>query len=201
MFTGIILGLGTVVAVTDREKFREIVVDVGDLVTLPIIGASVAVSGVCLTVTKIVSPSTSSGHRLQLSFEAMEETLKKTTTGSLKIGDRVNIETPLRTGDELGGHFVLGHVDGIGEVISKTIDGENTHMRFRVPDSLAKYVVDKGSVAIDGISLTICDPKDNEFNIWLLPLTLERTTLGHKDVGDSVNLEADYLLKAVLQNR
>ncbi len=193
MFTGIILGLGTVVAVTDREKFREIVVDVGSLVTSPTIGASVAVSGVCLTVTKIEGS--------MLSFEVMEETLKKTTTGDLKVGDKVNIETPMRMGDELGGHFVLGHVDGIGTIVSKTIDGENTHMTFRVPDSLAKCIVDKGSVAIDGISLTICDPKDSEFNVWLLPLTLERTTLGLKAIGDTVNLEADYLLKAVLKNR
>ncbi len=193
MFTGIILGLGTVIAVTDREKFREIVVDVGSLVTSPAIGASVAVSGVCLTVTNI------EGSRL--SFEAMEETLKKTTTGSLNVGDHVNIETPLHMGDELGGHFVLGHVDGMGEVVSKTIDGENTHMTFRVPENLAKYIVDKGSVAIDGISLTICNPKENEFDVWLLPLTLERTTLGFKEVDDTVNLEADYLLKAVLKNR
>lgn len=200
MFTGIILGLGTVVAVNDREKFREIVVDVGSLVTSPAIGASVAVSGVCLTVTKIEGS--------KLSFEAMEETLKKTTTGGLEIGNRVNIETPLHMGDELGGHFVLGHVDGIGEVIAKTVDGENTHMKFRVPAELAKYIVDKGSIAIDGISLTICDPTSYplqatscEINVWLLPLTLERTTLGHKKIGDAVNLEADYLLKAVLKNR
>lgn len=192
MFTGIISGLGTVVAINDREKFREIVVDVGNLVASPAIGASVAVSGVCLTVTKIEGT--------KLTFEAMEETLKKTTTGGINVGDRVNIETPMHMGDELGGHFVLGHVDGIGEVVSKTVEGENTHMTFRVPDVLAKYIVDKGSVAIDGISLTICDPTENTFDVWLLPLTLERTTLGFKNVGDTVNLEVDYLLKAVLKN-
>lgn len=203
MFTGIILGLGTVVAVTDREKFREIVVDAGSLITSPAIGASVAVSGVCLTVTSIEGS--------KLSFEAMEETLKKTTTGDLKVGDEVNIETPLHMGDELGGHFVLGHVDGIGEIISKTVEGENTHMTFRVPENLARYIVDKGSIAIDGISLTICNPCDldargatkshGEFDVWLLPLTLQRTTLGFKNAGDTVNLEADYLLKAVLKNQ
>lgn len=193
MFTGIISGLGTVVAINDREKFREIVVDVGNLVASPAIGASVAVSGACLTVTKIEGT--------KLTFEVMEETLKKTTTGGINVGDRVNIETPMHMGDELGGHFVLGHVDGIGEVVSKTVEGENTHMTFRVPDPLAKYIVDKGSVAIDGISLTICDPTENTFDVWLLPLTLERTTLGFKNVGDTVNLEVDYLLKAVLKNR
>ncbi len=193
MFTGIVRGLGTIIAINDREKFREIVVDAAGLIEKPEIGASVAVSGACLTITKIEND--------RLSFEAMEETLKKTTIGSLKFGDRVNIETPMRMGDELGGHFVLGHVDGIGEVVAKYVEGENTHMKFRVPDSLAKYIVDKGSIAIDGISLTICDPKDNEFDVWLLPLTLERTTLGSKKEGDRVNLEADYLLKAVLKGR
>lgn len=193
MFTGIIKGLGTVVAITDRHKFREIVVDVGEMVPHPSIGASVAISGACLTIIGF--------ERSNVSFEAMEETLKKTTTGDLKVGDAVNIEPPMHMGDELGGHFVLGHVDGVGEVRAKFVDGENTYMRFYVPEQLTKYIVDKGSVAIDGISLTVCDPTNDEFEVWLLPLTLERTTLGTKNVGDKVNLEADYLLKAVLKNR
>lgn len=193
MFTGIIRGLAPVVAINDREKFREVVLDGTGLIDHPQIGASVAVSGACLTITKIDGTN--------LSFEAMDETLKKTTTGDLKVGEKANIETPMHMGDELGGHFVLGHVDGIGEVVSKYVDGENTHMRFRVPGSLVNYIVDKGSIAIDGISLTICDPTANEFDVWLLPLTLERTTLGFKQPGDSVNLEADYLLKAVLKSR
>lgn len=202
MFTGIIKGLGTVVAVEDRDKFREIVIDVADMVPDASIGASVAVSGCCLTITHI------DGTRL--TFEAMEETLKKTTTGGLAVGSKVNIEPSMHMGDEIGGHFVLGHVDGVGEVVGKYVEGENTHMRFRVPDALVKYVIDKGSVAIDGISLTVCDPTPSSspmngggctFDVWLLPLTLERTTLGVKDVGDTVNLEADYLLKAVLKNR
>lgn len=193
MFTGIIRGLAPVTAIHDREKFREIVLDGTGLIENPQIGASVAVSGACLTITKIDGDL--------LSFEAMQETLKKTTTGELKIGDKANIETPMHMGDELGGHFVLGHVDGIGEVVGKHVEGENTHMRFRVPVDLVKYIVDKGSIAIDGISLTICDPKESEFDVWLLPLTLTRTTLGFKQVGDKVNLEADYLLKAVLRDR
>lgn len=193
MFTGIIKGLGTIVGIEDREKFREIVIDAADLVENPQIGASVAIDGACLTITKIEGA--------RISFEAMEETLRKTTTGDLRVGDGANIETPMHMGDELGGHFVLGHVDGIGEVVAKDVEGENTHMKFRVPDLLTKYIVDKGSIAIDGISLTICDPSANEFDVWLLPLTLERTTLGFKKEGDRVNLEADYLLKAVLKSR
>lgn len=190
MFTGIIRGLGEVVTINDRDHFREIVVDVKDLITQPVIGASVAVSGTCLTITKI------NGSRL--SFEAMEETLRKTTTGELKVGSQVNIETPMKVGDELGGHFVLGHVDGVGEVVERVTEGENTHLTFSVPENLVKYIVDKGSVAVDGISLTVCDPIDAKFSVWLLPLTLELTTLGEKKVGERVNLEADYLLKAVL---
>ncbi|HCC83963.1 TPA: riboflavin synthase [Candidatus Uhrbacteria bacterium] len=190
MFTGIIRGLGEVVAVNDRENFREIVVDAKGLIAKPVIGASVAVSGVCLTITKIEDS--------KLFFEAMEETLKKTTTGDLIVGSQVNIETPMMVGDELGGHFVLCHVDGVGEVVERITEGENTHLTFSVPANLVKYIVDKGSVAVDGISLTICDPADDKFSVWLLPLTLKLTTLGEKNVGDKVNLEADYLLKAVL---
>lgn len=193
MFTGIIRGLGKVVAIEDRVKFREIVVDAGDLIVSSTIGASVAISGACLTVIGFEGT--------RVSFEAMEETLKKTTTGDLKVGDEVNVEQPMRMNDEIGGHFVLGHVDGVGEVVAKFQEGENTHMRFRVPEQLVKYIVDKGSIAIDGISLTICDPQDDMFEVWLLPLTLARTTLGKKTFGDKVNIEADYLLKAVLRNR
>lgn len=193
MFTGIIRGLGKVVAIKDRDKFREIVVDVGSLVPEPKIGASVANSGACLTITKIDGT--------KLSFEVMAETLKKTTTGGLKVGDEVNIEPSMHAGDEIGGHFVLGHVDGVGEVVEKVRDGENTRMRFRAPENISKYIVDKGSIAIDGISLTVCDPAENEFDVWLLPLTLALTTLGAKKIGEKVNLEADYLLKAVLKNR
>lgn len=210
MFTGIIKGLGTVSAVIDREKFREIVIDVDEMVPNASIGASVAVSGCCLTITKIEGS--------QLTFEVMEESLRKTTTGELVVGSKVNIEPSMHIGDEIGGHFVLGHVDGVGEVTGKFVEGENTHMRFRVPPQLVPYVIDKGSIAIDGISLTVCrDPRletpdagnlasgvrspESEFDVWLLPLTLERTTLGFKDVGAKVNLEADYLLKAVLKNR
>jgi riboflavin synthase len=200
MFTGIIKGLGTVTAIVDREKFREVVIDVEDLVPKAVVGASVAISGACLTVTQIKPPSVPPdlGGGLQLSFEVMEETLKKTTTGELAVGSEVNIETAMLVGDELGGHFVLGHVDGVGEVTERIVEGENTHLRFRVPVGLARYIVDKGSVAVDGISLTVCDPVGDEFSVWLLPMTLALTTMGEKQVGDKVNLEADYLLKAVL---
>ncbi len=195
MFTGIVKGLGTVVSVAQREAFLDIVVDTHGILTTPEVGASVAIDGVCLTVTAMDGA--------KWSFSAMEETLAKTTIGDRKAGDRVCLEQPLRMGEELGGHMVLGHVDGTGEIIAKRQDGENCWVTVRAPEFFVKYIVQKGSVAIDGISLTICDPKPIEngvdFSVSLLPLTLERTTLGFKDVGARVNLEADYLIKAMMK--
>lgn len=193
MFTGIVHGLGRVIAVEDREKFRAIRIDAGDCAPSSVIGASVAISGVCLTVTKVEGSV--------LSFDVMQETLVKTTTGSLRVGDMVCVEPSMKAGDEIGGHFVLGHVDGVGEVVARIQEGENTRVTFRAPEALTRYIVEKGSIAIDGVSLTVCDPCGKEFDVWLLPLTLERTTLGTKQSGDRVNIEVDYLLKAVLYNR
>lgn len=203
MFTGIVKGLGTVVSIEDRDAFRVIQIDAGSLVPNPQVGGSVSVSGVCLTIVKI--------ENALLTFEVMKETLKLTTFEYLKVGEKVNIETPLRIGDELGGHLVQGHVDGTAQIIDKEQVGENTRMRFWVSEAIGRQVLHKGSVALDGVSLTVCDPvaypeqKEGStcpqtycFDVWLLPLTLERTTLGHKMVGERVNLEVDYLLKAIL---
>ncbi len=205
MFTGIVKGLGTVVSIAPRDAFADLIIDTHGMLTTPEIGASVAIDGVCLTVTAI------DGARW--SFSAMEETLVKTTIGDRTAGDRVCLEQPLRMGEELGGHMVLGHIDGTGEIIAKRHDGENCWVTVRAPEFFVKYIIQKGSVAIDGISLTICDPRAPsnspinggeittgvEFSVSLLPLTLERTTLGFKDVGARVNLEADYLIKAMMK--
>lgn len=195
MFTGIIKGLGTIVSIAPRDAFLDIVVDTHGLLATAEIGASVAVDGVCLTVTAM--------HGTAWSFSVMEETLAKTTIGDRKPGDRVCLEQPLRMGEELGGHMVLGHVDGTGMIVSKRHDGENCWVTVRAPEFFVKYIVQKGSVAIDGISLTICDPTPVdggvEFSVSLLPLTLERTTLGFKGANDRVNLEADYLIKAMMK--
>ena len=203
MFTGIVKGLGTVISIEDREAFRVLTIDTGGLVTQPQLGGSVAVSGACLTIVKI------DGDRLL--FEVMQETLKLTTLGDLKVGDKVGIETPLRMGDEFGGHIVQGHVDGTAEIIDKEVVGDNVRMRFWVAEEVGRQVLHKGSVALDGVSLTVCDPvaypvttesktcpKSYCFDVWLLPMTLERTTLGTKMVGERVNVEFDYLLKAVM---
>lgn len=193
MFTGIVKGLGTIVAIEERDNFRVVTIDVNELVPEARIGGSVAIDGACLTIVKIDSSS--------LWFEVMQESLAKTTLSGVKVGDRVNIETPLRMGDELGGHIVQGHVDSTAKIVEKVQDGHNTRMRFEAPIELAKYLVDKGSVTLDGVSLTVCRPSTINylpptlFDVYLLPLTLDRTTLGLKDVGERVNLEVDYLLK------
>lgn len=203
MFTGIVKGLGKIVAVTERTDFKVLQIEVNDLVPQPQLGGSVSVSGVCLTITAIDGT--------KLSFEVMQETLRLSTFESVKVGDLVCIETPLRMGDELGGHLVQGHVDGTAEIIHKEQIGENTRMRLWVGPELGKQLLHKGSVTLDGVSLTVCDPvaypeqsptstfpQTYCFDVWLLPLTLARTTLGHKLVGERVNLEVDYLVKAIL---
>jgi riboflavin synthase len=205
MFTGIVKGLGTIVSIEDREAFRILKVEVGQLVDNPQVGGSVAVSGVCLTIVKIEGTV--------LTFEVMKETLKLTTFEYLKVGDKVGIETPVRMGEEFGGHLVQGHVDGTAQIIDKEQVGDNTRMRFWVSEAIGRQVLHKGSVAIDGVSLTVCDPvaypkqevsnpslQTYCFDVWLLPLTLERTTLGLKMVGEKVNLEVDYLIKAMLSH-
>ena len=195
MFTGIVKGLGTVAAIEHRDDFLDLTIDVGTVLDHTEIGASVAIDGVCLTVISIDGTT--------WKFSVMQETLEKTTIGDRKVGDRVCLEQPLRMGEEMGGHMVLGHVDGTGEVIEKRQDGENCWVTVRAGEFFKKYIVQKGSVAIDGVSLTVCDPKQIdggvEFSVSLLPLTLSLTTLGAKQVGERVNLEADYLLKAMVQ--
>lgn len=200
MFTGIVKGLGTIVSIEDREAFRVLKIDVGNLVPEPKIGSSVSISGVCLTITEIDGSV--------LTFEVMKETLLLTTFEHLRGGEKVGIETPLRLGDEFGGHMVQGHVDGVAEIIDKEQVGENTRVRFWVTEDLGRQILHKGSVTVDGVSLTACDPvaypkqvglqtcpKTYCFDVWLLPLTLERTTLGFKGVGEKVNIEVDYMIK------
>lgn len=191
MFTGIIKGLGTVKDVARRDEFLDITIDVEGVLDSTEIGASVAVDGVCLTITETNGPD--------WKFSVMQETLDKTTIGERKAGDRVDLEQPMKMGDEFGGHLVLGHVDGVGTIVKKEIIGENCWVSIETSESLAKYLVQKGSIAIDGISLTVCDPINRIFSVSLLPLTLSLTTLGHKQVGDRVNLEADYFLKAMVR--
>jgi riboflavin synthase len=153
------------------------------------LGESIAVSGACLTVTA------SRGRRFTV--EVSPETLRRTTLGRLEAGRHVNLERALRLGDRLGGHIVLGHVDGVGRLDAIRPDRQWTIYRFRAPARLAPYLVEKGSIAVDGVSLTIFACRGTAFSVALIPHTLAVTTLGQRRPGDPVNLEADVLLKQI----
>jgi riboflavin synthase len=184
MFTGIIEELGMVRRPGSRLEITASKVSID---SEP--GASVAVNGVCLTVT----------HRRGdvLGFDLSEETMARSSLGRLAEGDRVNLERPVTLLTRLGGHLVQGHVDGVGEVASVEGDPLGSRMRVRVPDDLRRFVVEKGSIAVDGVSLTVTDVADSSFGMALVPFTLQATTLGAARVGDLVNLEADVVAKYV----
>ncbi|MDQ2897338.1 MAG: riboflavin synthase [Actinomycetota bacterium] len=188
MFTGLVQDLGRI-AHAERS---------GDGVRLTIatklagelaVGDSVAVNGVCLTATSLAD-----GH---FDAEVMNETLAKSSLSDAPLHTEVNLELPLRATDRLGGHVVQGHVDGVGEVIEVIPDGFARRLRIRAPESVLRYVVVKGSVAVDGVSLTVAGLDDTSFTVSLIPETLERTNLGRIEPGAIVNLEVDVLAKYV----
>ena len=194
MFTGIVEGIGTVNKISKITKNRsaiEMTIDLGKQVKGLKIGQSVALNGVCLTATKIT--------KSKCIFEMIEETTKKTDLGNLKIGGVVNIERSLKAGDRLEGHFVLGHVDGVGIIKKILKKPKEVQIHFEVPKNLAKYVVKKGSIAIDGISLTVVDIKKTLASVSLIPHTIEITNFHTKKVGDKVNIETDILGKYILK--
>jgi len=189
MFTGIIEHLGKLKQVSLQADSAVIVVDIGPLIDGVVPGDSVAINGACLTVTQIKGS--------EVYFDVSGETLSKTTIGKLAVSDHVNIERSLKIGDKLGGHFVTGHVDCVGvinKIESKT--GQST-VWFSVSNEITNSMIKKGSVAIDGISLTIVDLKENLFSVALIPFTLDATTLGSKKAGQKVNIETDMLGKWV----
>jgi len=153
------------------------------------LGESISVNGACLTVT--------SGNGKHFTVDASPETLRRTTVGALTRGARVNLERALRLGDRLGGHIVLGHVDGVGRLDAITPEGDWVLYRFRAPKLIWPYLVEKGSIAIDGVSLTVFRCQDGSFTVALIPHTLRQTTLAERVPGDRVNLEADVLLKHI----
>ena len=188
MFTGIVAAVGEVVKCEPADDDRRLWVRsalLGDCV----MGASVAVDGVCLTVVE------RDGDICR--FDVSAETVRRSTLTTLAAGDRVNLERPLRAGDELGGHLVQGHVDGVGEVVSVAADGEGRMLRVSAPPALARYLVEKGSVTVDGVSLTITSVDDGAFGIALIPHTLAVTTLGEARAGTRVNLEIDVFARYV----
>ncbi|MDH5784139.1 MAG: riboflavin synthase subunit alpha [Chromatiales bacterium] len=191
MFTGIVQGTAEVVQIDEREKFRTHVVRLPEAL-LPGLapGASVAHNGCCLTVVKIDGDS--------VSFDLMQETLKVTNLGELKVGGVVNVERAARFGDEIGGHAMSGHILTTAEV-TKVIESPNNHqIWFRLPQQWMKYVFTKGYIGIDGISLTIGDVEGNEFNVNLIPETLQRTNIGTRKTGDRINIEIDPQTQAIV---
>ena len=189
MFTGIITHLGRIVAVGDEPGGRRLEVAAGlDLDRLAI-GASVAHSGICLTVTE----RTAEGY----SVYASAETLSRTTMGGWQAGDEVNIEGSLRLGDELGGHLVFGHVDGVGRITGLEPVGESWRLEIELPEALRPLVAVKGSISVDGISLTVNEVTRTTMALMIIPHTWQATTLRHRRPGDEVNLEADMLARYV----
>ncbi len=190
MFTGIVEDLGAVKEIKRKSKEVVFTFKVGKINLKEVaLGDSIAVNGTCLTVTSL-------GKRT-FSVDASHETLAKTNLGKLKVGKSVNLERALKVGDKLGGHIVNGHVDGVGKVVSKTKQGESVEIRFSVPKELSKYIVQKGSVAIDGVSLTVNSVRGNEFSVNIIPYTQNATTFGGLRKGSSVNIECDIIGKYV----
>ncbi|MEK6865553.1 MAG: riboflavin synthase [Thermoproteota archaeon] len=194
MFTGIIEGIGKIEKISKNTKNRsaiQMTVNLGKYAKGLKIGQSVSLNGVCLTATKLTKSN--------CIFEMIEETTNKTDLGNLKPGDIVNIERSLRTGDRLEGHFVLGHVDGVGTIKKIQNKPKEVQVWFEVPKELSKYVVKKGSIAVDGISLTVVDIKNNLASVCLIPHTIEITNFKTKNVGDKINIETDILGKYILK--
>lgn len=189
MFTGIVEELGEVVAL-DREGDSARLTVRGPLVVSDAVhGASIAVNGVCLTVVDVKDEA--------FTVDVMKETLDRSSLAALAPGAPVNLERPVRPADRLGGHIVQGHVDGVGEIVSREPGDGWDVVTVALPAGLARYVVDKGSIAVDGISLTVVEARDDAFTVALIPTTLELTTLGRKRPGDPVNLEVDVVAKYV----
>ncbi|NUM53001.1 MAG: riboflavin synthase [Candidatus Hydrogenedentes bacterium] len=187
MFTGIIEEVGAV----SRRSGSDITILAKSVLEGAREGDSIAVNGTCLTVVSFNAES--------FVVQVSPETYKRTTLGNLKPGDAVNLERALAAGMRMGGHFVQGHVDGVGRVRSVKPQGEFSLWRFQAPTEVARYLVQKGSIAIDGISLTVVDPVGDEFDVAVIPATLQKTTLSSKRPGDPVNMEADMLAKHIFQ--
>ena len=189
MFTGIVEYLATVKKFSRKAGGAELFLDFSEFYNDLKLGESIAVNGACLTVKEV--KGTVAG------FDVSSETLTKTTLGKLRNAEKVNIERALRVGDRLGGHFITGHVDGIGTIKEKKQSADQCIMSFSVENKFTDMMIEKGSVAIDGISLTIVDVVDGVFSVALIPYTLTSTTLGLKKIGDQVNIEIDMLGKWV----
>jgi len=192
MFTGIIVGTGKVTKLDQKTKNRsaiQMTVNLGKYAKGLKIGQSVAINGVCLSATKI--------SKNNCVFEMIDETTKKTDLGNVKAGSTVNVERSLKVGDRLEGHFVLGHIDGVATITKIEKKPKEVKFWFKIPKKLTKYVVKKGSIALDGISLTVVDAKKDVASVCLIPHTIKVTNFKSKKVGDKLNTETDILGKYI----
>ncbi|MFA6280332.1 MAG: riboflavin synthase [Bdellovibrionales bacterium] len=189
MFTGIISEIGSITAIEKRGDWVITIAASEALLTSLSLGASVACSGVCLTVIALPAGA--------FTVQASAETLSKTTLGAWDVGTPVNLERALRMGDELGGHIVSGHVDGLARVVDRKAEGDSVRFRFEVPAEFAPFLAPKGSVTLDGISLTVNEVEGNEFGVNIIPHTQTATTIGGKNVGDALNFEIDVIARYV----
>lgn len=189
MFTGIIEYAGQVLSLHRNDDGARLVLKAGPLADTVKLGDSVAVNGVCLTVVSFEAG--------ELAFDAVNETLARSSLGELTVGRRVNLERPMRADGRFDGHIVQGHVDGTGEVLSIVDEGDSRRVRVEPPSELLRYIVEKGSITVDGISLTVAALGDTWFEVVIIPHTWEVTNLSDRSPGDRVNLEADVLAKYV----
>jgi riboflavin synthase len=189
MFTGIIEDKGKVLGVEYRGQEKRLTIGLPPYLTEVQLGDSINVNGVCLTIVR--------NKEQVIELDLSQETLERTILGELREGDQINLERALKLTDRLGGHIVTGHIDGIGLIVEKRKERDFFQLRIRIPESVSRYVVQKGSIAIDGISLTVNEYEGGEIQITLIPYTIEKTTLMDKKVGDRVNVEADILGKYV----
>lgn len=189
MFTGIIQGIGNIVEVIQGETIKSFKIEIPNVESLQI-GASVSVDGVCLTAVVIENNI--------VSFDVIQETLARTTLGQLESGDTVNIERSLKFGDEIGGHLLSGHIMATGLVNEVLNSGEGMNLSIIAPLSIEKYLIEKGYVAIDGISLTLGEVSNSRFNLHIIPETMRQTKISSKQVGDAVNIEIDSTTQTIV---
>lgn len=190
MFTGIVAGISQITAIEDGEEIRSFVVDLAGFDEGLEVGASVALDGVCMTVVSIEGTL--------VRFDAIPETLERTTLGGLVAEDWVNVERSLRMGDELGGHILSGHILMTARILQRTERGEGIDLLIENPTEAIQYILEKGYVAVDGMSLTVGEVSESSFALHIIPETLRVTTIGEKQVGHSVNIEIDSRTQAVV---
>ena len=189
MFTGLILGLGEVSAINKKNGGAILIIKSAEVAEGAELGDSISINGTCLTVVEIKGET--------LAFDLSDETLSSTNLGRLQVRDRINLEPSLRPNSRMGGHFVTGHIDGVGKILSKRLEGDMFKIVIGVEERITGYLVEKGSVAVDGISLTVVDVCRDSFSLVIIPHTAKLTTIGFKTAGDTVNIEVDILGKYV----